>query len=58
MRGIKSDDVLAIVDFLYNGKANIYQDNLESFLTIAEELRLRGLTGGEKHIEALEEFPL
>ena len=45
MRGIKSDDLLAIVDFLYHGEASIYQDSLESFLAIAEELQLKGLMG-------------
>ena len=40
MRGMKSDDLLAIVDFLYCGEANVYQENLESFLAIAEELQL------------------
>ena len=45
MRGIKSDDLLAIVDFLYSGEANVYQENLDSFLAIAEELQLRGLMG-------------
>ena len=46
MRGIKSEDLVAIVDYLYHGEANIYQDNLESFLAIAEELKLKGLTLG------------
>ena len=45
MRGIKSDELLAIVDFLYSGEANVYQENLDSFLAIAEELQLRGLMG-------------
>ena len=45
MRGVKSDDLLAIMDFLYNGEANIFQENLDSFLAIAEELQLKGLTG-------------
>ena len=45
MRGIKSDDLLAIVDFLYSGEANVYQENLDSFLAIAEEFQLRGLMG-------------
>ena len=45
MRGMKSDDLLAIIDFLYRGEANIYQENLESFLSIAEELQLKGLMG-------------
>ena len=45
MRGVKWDDLLAIVDFLYFGEANVYQENLDSFLAIAEELKLKGLTG-------------
>ena len=43
MRGLKSEDLVAIVDFLYYGEANIYQENLNTFLTIAEELNLKGL---------------
>ena len=45
MRGIEFTDLKAIVDFLYLGEANIYQENLEIFLKIAEELNLRGLNG-------------
>ena len=45
MRGMKPADLLAILDFLYDGEANIYQENLDSFLSIAEELKLKGLTG-------------
>ena len=45
MRGMKIDDLTAIVDFLYCGEANIAQENLDSFLAIAEELQLRGLVG-------------
>ena len=45
MRGMKSDDLLAIVDFLYCGEANVFQENLNSFLVIAEELQLKGLLG-------------
>ena len=48
MRKIKYQDLLAIIDFLYYGEANIYQENLEIFLAIAEELKLKGLTGGNK----------
>ena len=43
MRGLKSEDLRAIVDFLYNGEANVFQENLNSFLALAEELRLKGL---------------
>ena len=42
---MKSDDLLAIIDFLYCGEANVFQENLDSFLAIAEELQLKGLMG-------------
>ena len=45
LRGFHSQDLLAILDFLYFGEANVYQENLDSFLSIAEELKLKGLTG-------------
>ena len=45
MRGIKADDMVAMVDFLYYGEANVNQDNLDTFLALAEELKLKGLTG-------------
>ena len=50
MRGVKSEDLVAILDFLYHGEANIYQENLDTFLAIAEELKLNGLTGGTEDI--------
>ena len=37
--------MVAIVDFLYFGEANVNQESLEAFLGLAEELRLKGLTG-------------
>merc|ERR1712204_149839 len=47
MSGMKSEDLVAIVDFLYHGEANIYQESLDSFLAVAEELRLKGLSGNQ-----------
>ena len=44
MRGIRSEILVAIIDFLYKGEANIYQEKLDDFLAIAKELRLKGLT--------------
>ena len=43
MRALKSEDLMAIMDFLYFGEANIFQENLDSFLALAEELKLKGL---------------
>ena len=48
MRGVKFEDLVSMVDFLYNGEANVYQDNLDSFLAMAEELKLKGLKRQEE----------
>ena len=52
MRGVKSEDLVALVDFLYYGEANIYQENIDAFFAIAEELNMKGLTGNliDEHI--------
>merc|ERR1712204_100605 len=48
MRGLKFEDLVAMVDFLYFGEANVYQENLDSFLALAEEIQLKGLTGNDE----------
>ena len=45
LRGIKAHDLVAILDFLYRGEANVFQDNIDSFLAVAEELQIEGLMG-------------
>ena len=42
LRGYKSKNILAILDFLYLGEANVFQEDFESFLAIAEEIQLKG----------------
>ena len=46
MRGLSSEDLVAIMDFLYYGETSVLQENLDAFLALAEEFRLKGLTGG------------
>ena len=36
MRGIKSEDLMSIIYFLYLGEANVCQDDLDRFIAIAE----------------------
>ena len=48
MRGVKYEDLVAILDFLYIGEANVFQENLDSFIAIAGELQLKGLTAESK----------
>ena len=56
LRGVGSENLLAIVDFLYHGQANVYQENLDSFLALAEELELKGLRG-KTTAKVPEEYP-
>ena len=44
LKGFQSKVLLSILDFLYFGEANVYQEELDSFLAIAEEIKLKGLT--------------
>ena len=50
MRGIKSRDLEAMVDFIYLCEANIFQEQLETFLALAEELELEGLSGNPEEV--------
>ena len=54
MRGLKSDDLSAIIDFLYRGETRVHQDSLDSFLAIAHDLQLKGLVGNAADAEIAE----
>ena len=57
MRKVQAKDLLNIVTFMYRGEVDIFQEDLNDFLSLAEELELKGLAGSdpppeeEKHIE-------
>ena len=44
MRGPNAEEIEANVNFIYQGYVNIYQEDLENFLALSEELQLKGLT--------------
>ena len=44
MRGLSSDNLTSLVDFLYLGEVKIPLENLEAFLNLAEELQLSGFS--------------
>ena len=56
MRGVLSENLSAIIDFLYHGEAKVYQENLDSFLAIAEELKLKGLMNQNDDNEAMRQI--
>ena len=44
MRGLKSPELTRLVEFLYKGEALVQPEDLDTFLNLAEELQLKGLT--------------
>ena len=45
LKGFASKDFASILDFLSFGEAKVYQEDLDSFLAIAEEIKLKGVIG-------------
>ena len=45
--GVNSDDLRNILDYIYNGEIQIFQENLDRFLSIAQRLKLEGLIGND-----------
>lgn len=44
--GVSSQNIGFILDYIYHGEVNIYQDHLDSFLETAQKLEISGLIGG------------
>jgi len=44
LRGIHSADMQAVLDFMYHGEVSVAQEELNSFLSVAEDLKVKGLT--------------
>lgn len=45
-KNVKYDDLLAIIEFMYQGEVNVLQESLPSFLNTADLLSVQGLTEG------------
>ena len=44
LKGVTFADLQAVLNFIYHGEVSVAQDSLNSFLAVAEELRVKGLT--------------
>ena len=51
MKGMKSEDLNSIVDFMYFGKVIVHREKLDAFFVVAEELRVKGLKQEEEELE-------
>ena len=48
LRGVTMEDLNAMLNFMYHGEANITQEDLNSFLAVAEDLDVKGLTSSDQ----------
>jgi len=49
LRGVKFTEMASIINFMYQGEVNVAQEKLNSFLRVAEELKVKGLTKYTHH---------
>ena len=56
LEGLRNADLTNILDYIYNGELNLYQEDLDRFLMIAQRLKLEGLIGQKEHINKTEDF--
>jgi len=46
LKGVEFTDLQAVLNFMYHGEVNVAQEELNSFLAVAEDLKVKGLTQG------------
>ncbi len=44
LKGVKFAELAAVLNFMYHGEVNVAQEELNSFLLIADELKVKGLS--------------
>merc|ERR1711936_1236368 len=52
LKGVKYVDLVYILNFMYHGEVNVAQEDLNSFLAVAEDLQVKGLTLGRSDTNA------
>ena len=57
MEGYSKGDLTNVLDYIYNGELQIHQEDLDTFLTVAERLKLDGLTGQEIKTDEEDSIP-
>ena len=52
LKGVKHKELVSILNFIYKGSVNIAQEELSSFLSVAEELKVKGLTQSQSQSQS------
>jgi len=60
LRGVRTEDLLAILDFIYLGQTKVDMENINRFMELAKDLQIKGLAPaiqnedeGDKHEEGI-----
>ena len=48
LAGVRSVELENILDYIYAGEVQLYQDDLDNFLDIAQKLKIKGLIGNDE----------
>ena len=51
LEGLSKQDLDNVLNYMYNGEVNIYQEDLDKFLSVAQRLKLEGLLEGKQEEE-------
>ena len=46
LKGVRYKELICVLNFMYQGEVNVAQEELNSFLAVAEDLQVKGLTQG------------
>ena len=52
LRGVRHSDLQSVLNFMYHGEVNVAQEELNSFLAVAEDLKVKGLTQNDANSSA------
>jgi len=53
LKDVEYKHLLSLVDFLFTGQTNIIEEDMNTFLVMAEELKIKGLTQADKHPDSI-----
>ena len=56
LKGVKFSDLQSVLSFMYNGEVSVAQEELNSFLAVAEDLKVKGLTQSQSESKSKTSF--
>merc|ERR1712183_581873 len=51
LKGVKYTDLQSVLNFMYHGEVSVAQEELNSFLAVAEDLKVKGLTQNQSETQ-------